>query len=380
MALYLDHNATSPLRPEAREAMLPWLGGRFGNAGSAHAAGRQARQALEGAREALAACIGASHDEVVLTSGGTESGCLAVLGAARASARGRHVLVGATEHACVLGAGQALPGFGYQVSLIPVDADGRVKLEALQAGAQAGTVLASAMHANNETGAVNDIAALGAWCRERGILFHTDAVQSFGKLPFNVSSLPVDLASFSAHKFGGPQGAGFLYVRRGLKLVPLLMGGDQEQGLRPGTQAVAQALGMAAAAQAACAQRGEEARRLGALRDALQQALLAGIPSLKLSAGLGPRVANTLHVRLPGIASDLMLMALDQAGVEASSGSACHAGASQPSHVLLAMGVPEAEAATALRFSLGWTTRDEDMAEAAPRIIACWHRLVAGTA
>jgi len=375
MALYLDHNATSPLRPEAREAMLPWLGGRFGNAGSAHATGREARAALEAAREALAACIGAEPDEVVLTSGGSEGGSLAVLGAARASARGRHAVVSAAEHACVLNAGHSLASFGYQATLAPVDAGGRVSLASLEASAQPGTVLASVMHANNETGAANDIAALGAWCRERRILFHTDAVQSFGKLPFDARQLAVDLASFSAHKFGGPQGAGFLFVRRGLRLVPLLYGGDQEMGLRPGTQALAQALGMAAAAKAACAAREQEALRLGALRDGLQQALMAGIAGLKVNAGDGPRVPNTLSVLLPGLASDLMLMALDQAGIEASSGAACHAGASQPSHVLLAMGLPEAAASSALRLSLGWSTCDEEMGPAAEAIIACWRRL-----
>lgn len=366
---YLDHNASSPLRPEALAAMRPVLEQGAANPSSLHRQGRAARKALEGARERLAGLLGTHPEGVVFTSGGTEAANLCVLGAALASPKGRRAACSAVEHPAVLQAVHGLASFGGQGRILPVDPLGRCAPEALRAAGAGELALVSVMHANNETGVVNDIAALGAWCRDHGVLFHSDAAQSFGKLPVDLARQGLDLVSASGHKFGGPQGSGFVALRPGLRLVPQLLGGDQEGELRPGTENLAAALGMVAAAEAAHAQRDAEGRRLAGLRDRLQGLLRAGIPSLEVHGEGAERVPGTLYCHVPGFMADTLLMALDQAGVAASAGAACAAGAAKPSHVLLAMGKGEACAQGSLRFSFGWDSAERDPELAAEALI-----------
>ncbi len=374
-SIYLDYNATSPVLPEAREAMRPWLESDFGNPSSTHRLGQKARDAVEGAREAVAALLHADPREILFTSGGTESDNLAVLGVLRASGRGRHALASAVEHHAVLNTVHALPGLGFSGSFLPVDRGGRVDPSLLEESLGPDTALVSVMHANNETGALQDVERVGEACRRRRVPYHCDAVQTFGKLPLDLKRLPVDLLSASAHKFGGPKGAGFLFVRRGLRLVPLLHGGEQENEVRPGTENVAGIVGMAAAAAAACARMGAEAERQRALRDRLEAALRQGVPGLRVNASGGPRVDNTLSVLFPGVESDVMIMKLDAMGLCVSSGSACAAGASQPSHVLKAMGLGEAESQTVIRLSLGPGTTREQVDFACQALPRAWQEL-----
>jgi cysteine desulfurase len=351
-SIYLDHNATSPLRGEALEAMRPWLED-YGNASSTHLPGQKARAAVESARERLAGLLKCKPQEIYFTSGGTESNNLAIFGALRASSRGRHAVSSQAEHHSVLNAFHALPGLGFQASLIGVGRDGRISLQELEAALKADTVLVSLMHANNETGVVQPLGEAGELCHSRRVVFHTDAVQTFGKLPLDLSHLPVDLLSASAHKFGGPQGVGLLFVREGQRLVPLMQGGEQEGGIRPGTENVAGIVGMAAAAEAAWKAMQTEREGEKDLRDRLESGLKRLIPGLKVNGEGAPRLANTLSVRFPGVENDLLVIKLDQQGLHVSSGSACAAGAVEPSHVLLAMGLKEAEARSVIRFSLG---------------------------
>jgi cysteine desulfurase len=360
-AIYLDYNATTPLLPEAREAMQPWLDGAYGNASSTHRLGQKARSAVENSRERLAALLNCRPQEVFFTSGGTESDNLALLGAVRGSSRGRHVVAGAVEHHAVLNAVHALPSLGFPASLAACDALGRVGLTSVEAVCRQDTVLVSLMHANNETGVLQPIEEVGRWCRDRKVLFHTDAVQTFGKLPLNLSALPVDLLSASAHKFGGPQGVGFLYAREGLRLVPLMQGGEQESGLRPGTENVAGICGMAAAAEAVCRTMAAEGTRLAGLRDRLESGLKSAIKGLRVNGEGAERIPNTLSVLCPGVESDVAIIKLDSLGIQVSAGSACAAGAVQPSHVLTAMGKSEMESRTVLRFSVGKGTTEEQV-------------------
>jgi cysteine desulfurase len=357
--LYLDYNATAPLRPEALQAMLPWLGESFGNPSSTHRAGQQARAAIEGARERLALLLDCKASQIIFTSGGTESINLALRGSATAHFR---LQTSKAEHHAVLRCAESLSGA--QLDFLEVDAEGMLRIRQPKGG------MVSLMHANNETGAVHPIAELAELAHRHGALLHCDAVQSFGKLPFSLPSLGADLLSVSAHKFGGPKGAGFLVVGEHAKLMPQILGGEQEGGLRGGTQNVAGILGMAKAAELALAELEEESLRLGLLRDQLQIQLLQRMPGLKVNSASAPRVPNTLSVLLPGIESDLMIMRLDQEGVMVSAGSACAAGAVQSSHVLSAMGVPAEEAKCVIRFSLGKATRDVDIPRAVSAVEA----------
>lgn len=350
--IYLDHAATSPLRSEAREAMRPWLERRFGNPASLHRAGREAREAVEAAREIVARCLGARPEGIVFTSGGTEADNLALRGLQH---RGR-VLVSAVEHAAVLEPAAALERQGIPVTRLGVDADGRVADEDLPQA----TVFLSVMLVNNEVGTIQPVAALAKRARARGALVHTDAVQAAGKIPVDVGSLDVDLLSLSAHKVGGPQGVGALYVRPGVPLSPLQLGGGQEAGLRSGTLNVAGIVGFAAALDAACGDLAASAVRVAALRDRLQAGLLA-LGGIRVNAGRAERTPYLLSVCVEGLDGEAALMRLDEAGVCASSGSACSSEDFEPSHVLTAMGLSRALTKGALRFSLGPTTATEDV-------------------
>ena len=354
--LYLDHAATTPVRPEVRDAMEPFLADRFGNPSSSHGPGRAARAALETARERVAAALGAEPDEIVFTGSGTEADNLAVLGHWRA--RGGGVAVSAIEHSAVRRAAASAAREGAPVATLAVDEAGRLDLDALTETLQGDTRLVSVMAANNEVGTIQPVAEIAAWCREHGATFHTDAVQAVGHVPVSVAGIGCDLLAMSAHKFGGPKGVGALYVRRGTELAPLLHGGGQERGLRAGTSNVAGAVGLATALDAAVAEQAAEARRLRALRDRLESALTGSVEGLVVNGTGAERLPHVLSVAIPDLDSDVLLASMDLAGLAVSSGSACHSGASAPSHVLLAMGV---EADAVLRFSLGWPTTEAEI-------------------
>jgi cysteine desulfurase len=361
-AIYLDHAASTPLRPEVRDAMLPLLMERFGNPSSAHAWGRASRAALDEARARFAAVIGASPAEIVFTRGGTEADNLAVLGRARAMP-GAPVACSAVEHKAVLATAHAAEAESHALHVIPVDADATVCLDALDEALAARPAIVSVMWANNEVGAVQPVAEIAARCRAAGAVFHSDAVQALGKLRVRVDEMPADLLSFTAHKLGGPRGAGALYVRRGTELAPLLHGGGHERGLRAGTEDIASAMGLAVAAELAEGEREREMARLRGLRDHLQAGLCERISGLVVNAAGAERLPTLLSVSVPGADGELLLAALDLEGIGVSAGSACSSGALGRSHVLTAMGLRE-DSGPAVRFSLGRTTTAEEIERA----------------
>jgi cysteine desulfurase len=368
---YLDHAATTPLRPEARAAMLPWLGERFGNPSGAHRVARAARQAVDEARDAVAEATGCPPGDVIFTSGGTEADNLAIMGVF--GARPGPVLCSAVEHEAVLGPVARVGG-----QTIPVDPEGVVDLDALDALLTPDTTLVSVMVANNEVGAVQPVAEVAERVRRRAprATVHADAVQAAAWLPLADRLAATDLVSLSSHKVGGPQGVGALVARRGTPLRPLVAGGGQERELRSGTHDVAGIVGFAAALWAVAAARDATAAATRARRDRLADGLLAAIPGL---VETGParidRLPGTLHVCLPGVESEAALFLLDEAGVCASAASACASGAQQASHVLAAMSVPPERARGALRLSLGWTTTDADIDRALEVVPAAVARL-----
>jgi cysteine desulfurase len=372
-AVYLDHAASAPLRREAREAMLPFLEGRFGNPSSIHRFGRDARAALEDARARLARVIGAEPAEVVFTRAGTEADNLAILGRARIAA-GRPVAVSAVEHKAVLASARAATAdWDGELYLLEVDEHGVVCMETVEAALSGFPAVLSVMWANNEVGALQPVGEVAARCCAAGVAFHSDAVQALGKVPVRVDEVAVDLLAFSAHKVGGPKGVGALYVRRGTRLHPLLFGGGQERGMRPGTEDVAGAAGFAAAAEAAEAERETAMVRIGALRDRLEAGLRETVPGLVVNAAGAPRLPTISNVSVPGADPEALLMGLDLEGIAVSSGSACTSGAVEPSHVLTAMGVPAELAGPSIRFSLGWTTTEAEIDRALeifPRVAA----------
>jgi len=362
MRAYLDYSATTPLAPEALAAMRPYLEGRFGNASSLHAWGREARAGLEGARADLARAVGARDPQgLVFLSGGTEADNLAVKGAARhGTARGRHVVVSAIEHHAVLEAAAVLEAEGFSVTRVPPGGDGRVGPDAFEAALRPGTVLAAVMLVNNETGAIQPLAEIAARCRARGVLVHADCVQALGKIPVDVEALGVDLAAFSAHKVYGPKGIGALYARPGTPMTALVHGGFQERSRRAGTEDVAGAVGFARAARLAVDALPQDGPRLAGLRDRLEAGLLAAAPGVRVNAGGAPRAPHIANLAFDGAAAESLLIALDLEGVAASAGAACSSGSLEPSHVLLAMGLAPERCASSLRFSLGrGTTADE---------------------
>jgi cysteine desulfurase len=368
--IYLDHAATTPLASYAREAMEPWLAADVAaNPASVHRAGQRARAAVEGARERLAAALHAAPAEIVFTSGATEADALAVHGTLDALPADAALVVSSAEHAAVLQAAAREERRGRPVVRLGPGAAGAPAPEALEAvlASLPGPVgLVAVMHTNNETGALADVAALAETARRHGAAFLCDAVQAFGYAELDVRALGVDLLTVSSHKIGGPQGAGALFVRDGQPLVPQLVGGAQERGRRAGTHAVAALVGFGAAAEAAAADVGERADRVAALRDRLE-ARLTAVPDVHRN-GAGPRGPKHLNVRVDGVDGEALLMALDDAGVEVSAGSACAAGSVEPSHVLTAMGLTREQARASLRFSLAATTTEREIDVAAARV------------
>jgi cysteine desulfurase len=363
--IYLDYNATTPLCDVAREAMLPYLNRHFGNPSSIHAAGRDARAAIDDARDKLAALLHAKPSEIIFTSGATESCNLAVLGLARTrSARGGHIISNKAEHHAVLNAVEYLEKCeGFEVTWLNVSKNGMVDLNQLGGSIRPDTKLVSIMTANNETGVIQPMREISRICSERGVLLHSDMVQAFGKIDIDLSL--VDAASFAAHKFYGPKGAGFLFLRSGLPIQPIMFGGAHENQRRPGTENVAGIAGMAAAAQWALREVETEKQREALLRDELWRGIGGVFPDAQQNGDPDHRLANTLNTSFIGVDSETMLMALDLEGVCASSGSACMVGSVRASHVLLAMGLPMERASSAIRFSLGRRTTAEEIATAA---------------
>ena len=371
--IYLDYNATTPLSAAAFRAMRPFLEEHFGNPSSVHAAGREARAAIDDARDRIAALLGAKPHEIIFTSGGTEANNLAIVGLARRHAsKGKHIISNRAEHHAVLHALEQLERReNFELTWLDVSSDGLVAPEQLEAAIRPDTILVSIMMANNETGVIQPMEQILAACRKRGVLLHSDMVQSFGKmdLPKQVAAegpasagpaLP-DAASFAAHKFYGPKGAGFLYLRAGIPIDPIQFGGAHENERRPGTENVAAIAGMAVAAEEVLRDLPNEQAREAELRDQLWCGIARVFPAAQLNAGEPPRLANTLNVSFPGFDSETMLMALDLEGICASSGSACMVGSVVASHVLLAMGMSPERAGSAIRFSLGKETTVEEI-------------------
>jgi cysteine desulfurase len=367
--IYLDYNATTPLSAAARKAMEPYLSEHFGNPSSVHSAGRETRAGIDDARDRLAQLLGAKPHELIFTGSGTESNNLAVLGLARANAgRGRHLICAATEHHAVLNAFEHLgEREEFDVTFLPVDRQGRIDPEDMASAIRDDTILASIMTANNETGVLQPMSELAQLCDTRGVLLHSDMVQSFGKTETTLDGLAA--ASFAAHKFYGPKGAGLLYLRTGIAIDPIQFGGAHENQRRPGTENVAAIAGMAAAAETIVQNRAEEQEREAALRDNLWEKISAACPDAIRNGDGAPCLANTLNVSFPGLSSETILMALDLEGVCASSGSACMVGSVMASHVLLAMGLSASLAGSAIRFSLGQGTTGNEI-ERATTIVA----------
>jgi len=404
MRVYLDYNATTPMAPEVLDAMMPYFSERFANASSIHSEGQRARYAVEGARESVAGLIGAKAGEIVFTSGGTEADNLAIFGvvaadgtartktggaspaptdtseggaresdaASGASGNGaRHVITSAIEHSAVLNACQKLERDGVEVTYVGVGADGVVDPEEVRRALRPSTILISIMHANNELGTIQPIAAIGEIAREAGVAFHTDAVQAAGKLPLDVGRLGVDLLSLSAHKIYGPKGMGALYLRAGTRLHPMFYGGHHERDKRPGTENVAGIVGLGRAAESARALLGKSAElgesaadstsRIAAMRDRFESTILEMVPQSRVNGDRSRRVANTTNMTFAGAEGESLVIALDLRGVACSSGSACSSGAVEPSHVLTAIGLTPEEGRSSVRFSLGRTTVDAEI-------------------
>ena len=375
--VYLDHAATTPVRPEVLEVMLPYLTEQsFGNPSSAHRFGRAARAGIEQARRQVAEAVGAEPNQVVFTSGGTEADNLGIVGAALAARdRGGSMCaaVSAIEHKAVLAAAHAVCHLGGREVLLPVDGAGRLDMDALEAVLAERPAVVSVMWVNNEVGVIQPVGEIAARCREAGVTFHTDAVQALGKVPVSVTTLSCTLLTISGHKLGAPKGIGALIVRDRKAIEAIIHGGGQQFGMRPGTENVAGAVALGRAAQLAAAEQASHAERLSALRSELAARLKAAVTDIVVNAEHSPRAPHLLSIAIPGADSEALLMHLDLAGVAASSGSACSTGAVEPSHVLVAMGVPRDLALGTVRFSLGRETTREDIdraVEVVPSVVA----------
>src|SRR6266404_1842030 len=380
--VYLDHNATTAVEPEVLEAMLPYLSGEYGNAASIHTFGQRARAAVETAREQVASLIGARPQEIVFTSGGTEADNHSIFGLvsplvswpAKRSANPvddldkrfsiahlKHIITSGIEHEAVLNTCQAVEKQGIAVTYLPVNREGLVSVEALRQAIREDTVLITVMHANNELGTVQPLEEIGRIAADADVYFHTDAVQSAGKLPIDVNALRLDLLSLSGHKFYGPKGVGALYIRGGTRLQQLLYGGHHQRGFRPGTEKVAGIVGLGKAAEIAGKSLADDAARISGLRDQLEQGLLSRIPYSQANGAQAPRTPNTANITFPGIEGEALVIALDLKGLACSTGAACSSGAVEPSHVLTAIGLTADEARASLRFSLGRHTTAADI-------------------
>jgi len=375
--IYLDYNATTPLLPEVVDAMLPYLREHFGNPSSGHAFGHAARAAVDRARGEVAGLLACDADEIVFTSGGTESNNLAIRGVTEARPERRHVVTTVIEHPAVAAPCAWLECHGWRVTRAGVDAEGRARLDEIVPAMGEDTALVSIMHANNETGVLQPVEAVAKAARGRGAIVHTDAAQSVGKVPVSVRSLGVDLLSIAGHKVYAPKGVGVLYVRRGTPLVPLALGAGHERGLRPGTENVASVVGLGAACERARRDLEVEGSRVQVLREQLWERLRAGVPGIAINGHPTERLPNTLSVRFPGVSGMTLLAAAP--GVAASTGSACHEGHEEPPAVIVAMGVSPGEALGSVRLTLGRRTGGEDVARAATALVEAWRSLVGGT-
>jgi cysteine desulfurase len=367
---YFDHNATTQVDPEVLDAMLPYFSQEYGNPNSVHSFGQAARGAVERARASVAALIGARPSEIVFTSGGTEADNLAIFGTVGAvagqwaetdRARPPHIITTTIEHHAVLRSCDALESRGVAVTRVPVDRDGVVAPDAIRRALRPETVLISVMQANNELGTIQPIEEIGRIAHEAGVRFHTDAVQAAGKVALSVSTLGVDLLSLSAHKFYGPKGVGGLFVRKGVKLDPLLYGSRGEGGRRAGTENVAGIVGLGKAAEIARERLDEQGERVRALRDRLEEGLIASVAGARVNGGAAERLSNTCNILFPSVESESLVIALDLQGLACSAGAACLSGAVDPSHVLAAIGLSVEEARGSIRLSLGRTTTQDDI-------------------
>jgi cysteine desulfurase len=382
--IYFDHAATTPVAPDVREVMLPWLGEKFGNAATLYGLGAEANEAVEAARAAVARLLGARPEEIYFTSCGTESDNWALkgVGCVTCSCRGGserpHIITDKAEHHAVLDTCEFLEGIGTDVTYLEVDGHGRVDPEDVRKAIRPNTKLISIMHANNEVGSVNPVADVAKIAREHEVLMHTDAVQTVGKLDFTVESLGVDLLSLSAHKFHGPKGVGALYIRKGVRLASHMHGGGQERGKRAGTSNVPGIVGLGAAACLACRGRDAEARRERALSEKLIAGVTGSIEEVKILGHPSERLPGTVCMVVAGIEGEAMVLSLDAAGFAVASGSACTTGSLDPSHVLLAMGLPAEVAHGSLRLSFGHATTEGDVSrflEAFPPIVEKLRRM-----
>lgn len=374
--IYLDHNATTPLHPQAREAMLPFLGDAFGNPSSYHRLGREAKAAVDRARKTLAEALGTQPQEIVFTGSGTEADNLALRGVAHAlRKKGRHIITSAIEHHAVLQTCRALERDGFAVTCLRVDAQGRVDPDALVKSIRPDTILISIMYANNETGVIQPVEDVGRIARKHGVLFHTDGVQAFCKIPVTAGIQAADLFSIASHKIYGPKGAGALFVRSGTPLTPLLTGGHHEFSLRAGTENVAALAGFAAAAALGTSSLEREALRLAAVRERLEEQLQKAVPDIIIHGKKARRVPNTSNISFLSVESESVLLHLDLLGICASAGSACTTGTPEQSHVLQAMGCSAQEAQGAVRFSLGKDTTPQDIDTVVAALVAITKKL-----
>jgi cysteine desulfurase len=372
--IYLDYAATTPTHPEVVKTMLPYFSEAFGNPSTLYYYGQEAKGAIEKARAKVTRLIGAQDEEIVFTGGGTEADNHALKGAAFANeGRGNHIITNAIEHHAVLNAAKFLEGRGFEVTYLPVDKYGLVDPAVVRKAITPKTILISIMNANNEIGTMEPIAEIGRIARERGVYFHTDAVQTAGHLPIDVNKLGVDLLAMSAHKLYGPKGVGALYIRKGTKLVSFIHGGEQEHGRRASTENVPGIIGFGRAAQLALEEMGEEAERLTKLRDKLINGLLKQIDHIHLNGHPTRRLPNNVNVSIEFVEGEAILASLDAEGICVSTGSACSSGSSEPSHVLMALGLPHEVARGSVRLSLGkWTTEEEidRVLEVMPHVVA----------
>jgi cysteine desulfurase len=365
--IYLDHNATTAVDSAVLDAMLPSFSSEFGNASSIHTFGQRARAAVETAREQVAALVNARPQEIVFTSGGTESDNHAIFGAAQAQLPvrpGTHVITSTIEHEAVLNACQALERQGVAITYLPVDREGLISLDDLRRALRPETVLITVMHANNELGVIQPLDEIGRIAAEADIYFHTDAVQSAGKVPIDVKTLQVDLLSISGHKFYAPKGIGALFIKSGTQLRQLLYGGHHQRGFRPGTENVAGIVGLGKAAELARLSLEKDAARISRLREILEQGILARVPDSHVNSSIAPRTPNTSNILFPGLEGEALVIALDLKGLACSTGAACSSGAVEPSHVLTAIGLPASKARASIRFSLGRHTTESEIAVA----------------
>lgn len=360
--IYLDHSATTPMDNEVLQEMLPFLTNKFGNPSSIHYFGREVKKSVEEAREKVAKAIGAQPQEILFMSGGTEADNLAIKGVALANAkRGRHIITSAIEHHAVLDTCKFMTQHGFKVTYLPVDKDGLVKVEDVEAALTDETILISIMHANNEIGTIQPIAEIGKLAKSKGIIFHTDAVQTIGKIPVDVNELNVDLLSISSHKFYGPKGIGALYMRKGTKLLPISQGGAQERKRRPGTENVPAIVGMGEAIKLAVANMHSEIEHLTRLRNKLINGVMNTIPNVQLNGHPKNRLPGNANFSFNFIEGESLLLSLDMKGIAGSSGSACTSGSLDPSHVLLAIGLSHEIAHGSLRLTLGKSNTEEQI-------------------